>query len=1021
MSLNKISSEQAFEDAIEDSLCHSGGYVKGIPANFSKDLAFDKDTVLEFIKSSQPESWQKLQTIHGSSVETKFILRLFNELDNRGTLDVLRHGFIDYGVRFKMAFFKPASGLNPDTLALYQKNILSVYRQVFYSKDNNNSIDMLLSLNGLPVATVELKNPFTGQDVYDAREQYELQRDPRELLFQFKKRALVHFAVDPDLVYMTTRLAGKKTYFLPFNKGYNRGAGNPPNADGHKTAFLWEEIWAKDSWLDIMGSFMHLQKEEDKSEKLIFPRYHQLDVVRRLAEDARETGPGKNYLVQHSAGSGKSNSIAWLAYRLSSLHNQYDKRVFDSVIVITDRKVLDQQLQNTIYQFEHKTGVVQPIEKDSTQLADALTAGTNIIITTLQKFPFVLNKIGKLPKRNYALIVDEAHSSQGGEASQYMKDVLTIIDMTPGGAQKIKSESPLYSNQGPEENPIKSFCGGQGGGFLEKSPLEEDPEDNIREMMLKRGKQPNLSFFAFTATPKPKTLEVFGVKNQEGKPEPFHLYSMRQAIEENFIMDVLEYYTTYKTFFRLTKAIEDDPRVNKKKASRAIARYVSLHPHNLAQKTRVMVEHFRQSTMHKINGKAKAMLVTASRPHVIRYKEEFDKYIKEKGYKIKTLVAFAPFTDKETGIQYSEYDINQIKEKELPDKFATAKYQILIAADKYQTGFDQPLLHTMYVDKKLSGVKAVQTLSRLNRVYPGKKDTFILDFANEEEEIQVAFQDYYEKTILSESTDPNKLYDLKNRIDGFQVIWPSEVETFADIFFKSEKLKTRKDHGQLNAVIQPAVDRYNHLENEEQKEDFKHTLTVFIRLYSFLAQIMPFDDIELEKFYAYSRFLLSKLPHRGLDSRFRLDDEVALEYYRLQKIREGSISLEKGHDGELPPITDAGSKEEQEEMAPLSEVIALMNERFGTHFTGNDLYFIRAVGEDMLLDKTLGHQAVSNTIENFKYGFENMFMDTVIKRREMNENMFARIMDDTGIREFVMSHLLPWVYRRLRENNTARK
>jgi type I restriction enzyme R subunit len=571
MSLNKISSEQAFEDAIEDSLCHSGGYVKGIPANFSKDLAFDKDTVLEFVKSSQPQSWQKLQTIHGPNVETKFILRLFNELDNRGTLDVLRHGFIDYGVRFKMAFFKPASGLNPDTLALYQKNILSVYRQVFYSKDNNNSIDMLLSLNGLPVATVELKNPFAGQDVYDAREQYELQRDPRELLFQFKKRALVHFAVDPDLVYMTTQLAGKKTYFLPFNKGYNRGAGNPPNANGHKTAFLWEEIWAKDSWLDIMGSFMHLQKEEDKSEKLIFPRYHQLDVVRRLAEDARETGPGKNYLVQHSAGSGKSNSIAWLAYRLSSLHNKQDQRIFDSVIVITDRKILDRQLQDTIYQLEHKQGVVDKIDRDSKQLAGALTSGTLIIITTLQKFPFVVDKIGQLPKRNYALIVDEAHSSQGGEASQYMKDVLTIIDMTPGKAQKIGDEKTEY----------------------DAAEEEKDPEDNIREIMLKRGKQPNLSFFAFTATPKPKTLEAFGVKNQEGKPEPFHLYSMRQAIEENFIMDVLEYYITYKTFFKLTKAIEDDPKVNKKKASRAIARYVSLHPHNLAQKTRVIVEHFR--------------------------------------------------------------------------------------------------------------------------------------------------------------------------------------------------------------------------------------------------------------------------------------------------------------------------------------------------------------------------------------------------------------------------------------------
>lgn len=994
----KITTEKAFEDAIEQSLLEKGGYVKGNSLDFCKDLAFDKNTLIAFIKSSQPKTWKKLATIHGSKVEAKILRRIFNELDNRGTLDVLRHGFIDYGVRFKMAYFKPPSHLNPETMALYDKNILTLYRQVFFSKQNNHSIDMLLSLNGLPIAAVELKNPFTHQDVEDAKNQYK-NRDSRELLFQSKKRTLVHFALDPDNIYMTTRLNGKDTFFLPFNKGHNKGAGNPPNPNGHKTAFLWEKIWAKDSWMDIIGNFLHLEKEEDnKSEKLIFPRFHQLDAVRKLAENAREKGAGQNYLIQHSAGSGKSNSIAWLAYRLSSLHNQQDQRIFDSVIVITDRRVLDRQLQNTIYQFDHKSGVVKKIDKDSKQLAKALSAGANIIITTLQKFPFVLDHIGQLPKRNYALIVDEAHSSQGGEAAKQMKDVLTVIDMTKG-TDFISSPTPPYGDNHENEEHE-----------------ENDPEDNIRESMLKRGKQPNLSFFAFTATPKPKTLEVFGVKNHEGKPQPFHLYSMRQAIEEKFIMDVLENYTTYKTFFRLNKAIEEDPKINKKKAARAIARYVSLHPHNLAQKTEVIIEHFRRSTMHRIGGKAKAMLVTSSRPHVIRYKEEFDKYIAEKGYsEINTLVAFAPFTDRETGIQYSEYDINKIKEKELPHEFASPRYQILLAAEKYQTGFDQPLLHTMYVDKKLSGVKAVQTLSRLNRIHPGKDDTFILDFANSEEEISAAFQDYYEKTILSETTDPNKLYDLKNKIDGFCVVWPVEVDKFAGIFFKSRQSVTKKEHGLLNAVIQPAVDRFNGLEDEETKEDFKHTLFVFIRLYSFLAQVIPFSDISLEKFYAYARYLSTRLPKIDPGGRFKLTDEVALEYYRLQKIKEGDIPLEKGIDGELGPIKEAGGKDEKEELAKLSEIIEILNERFGTNFTEADKYFFSQIEEELLADETLSHQAKSNTIGNFKYGFESTFMDTTIKRKDLNNDIFARLMDDSTFREAVIGLILPRVYRRFRE------
>jgi type I restriction enzyme R subunit len=991
--MTRQTKEKAFEDAIIDSLLVNGGYQLGNAANFDRELALDKTTLWQFIQTSQPESWQKLAAIHGSTVEQKFGDRLSQELENRGMLDVLRYGITDYGVRFKLAYFQPASNLNPETLALYNQNILTVTRQVHYSiKNPNNSIDLLLSINGLPVATVELKNQFTGQDVEKAKQQYGSDRDNHELLFQFKRRAIVHFAVDPDEAWMTTRIDGSNTRFLPFNKGYNKGAGNPPNPNGYKTAYLWEQIWAKDSWLDIVGRFLHLEQEEItingktiKKERLIFPRFHQLDVVRKLTAEAKANGTGHNYLIQHSAGSGKSNSIAWLAYQLANLHNEQNTRIFDSVIVITDRRVLDQQLQDTIYQFDHVAGVVQKIDRNASQLGEALTAGTNIIITTLQKFPFVLEKIGDLAKRNYALIVDEAHSSQGGEASKKMKEVLTVIDLS----RSAKEESSIYNVE------------------------EEDAEDWVRKSMLSRGKQPNLSFFAFTATPKPKTLEVFGQINNQGKPEPHHLYSMRQAIEEGFIMDVLKNYTTYKTYFRLTKAIADDPKIHKKKASKAIARFLSLHPHNLAQKTEVIIEHFRQCVMPKIGGKAKAMIVTASRPHVIRYKEECDRYLQDQNYTdIKALVAFTAFTDRETGIAYTESDINGFGERELPEKFETNEYQLLIVADKYQTGFDQPLLHTMYVDKKLSGVKAVQTLSRLNRTYTGKEDTFILDFANEEQDILEAFQPYYEQTTLAATTDPNRLYDLKNRIDSLQIIWASEIEAFAKVFFKPTQKTSKQDHSRLNALIDPACDRFKGL-SEEQQDDFKNTLVAFIRLYAFLAQIMPFADAELEKFYAFARLLQTKLPKRLQSEVFKLNDEVGLEYYRLQKIREGQIVLQQDTESALQPITDAGIPIDKETQAKLSEIIDILNKRFNTDFTEADKFFFSQIEEELIQNVSLSQQAKSNSIQNFKYGFDDVFLATLIERMDNNQDIFTKIIDDLEFGDAVKDWMLKKVYNRL--------
>jgi type I restriction enzyme R subunit len=990
-----IHTERTFEAAIETALIENGDYIKGDRDNYDAALALDPETLFTFLQTTQPKKWEKISKIHGASVKQKLLNRLTKEIDLRGMLDVVRKGFTDYGVKFNLAYFRPETTLNPETEALYQQNILTVTRQVYYSTKHRNSLDMLLSLNGLPIVSIELKNQFTGQTAENAKRQYRYDRDYKELLFQFKKRALVHFAVDTDVVFMTTRLNGAKTYYLPFNQGYNNGKGNPPNPNGYRTAYLWNEVWRKDSLMEIIGKFMHIETEEieiggkvKKKETMFFPRYHQRDVVRMLVREVKETQAGQNYLIQHSAGSGKSKSIAWLSYQLFSLHNQENERVYNAVIVITDRTVLDSQLQNTIYQIEHKQGVVQKIDQDSTQLADSLTKGGSIIITTLQKFPFVLDKIGDLPSRNYAVIIDEAHSSQGGEATKKMKEVLAGASLDEALDEEADTED------------------------------EDTALDEIRRSMLSRGRQPNLSFFAFTATPKAKTLEVFGTQGTDGKPRPFHLYSMRQAIEEGFILDVLQNYTTYKTYYKLSKAIEDDPEVNKKKAARAIGRFLSLHPHNLAQKTEVMVEHFRQVVSKKIGGKAKAMVVSGSRLHAVRYKREFDRYIKEKGYDkgdrpIKTLVAFSGKVI-DDGVEFTEPQMNGFGYKALRKKFDTDEYQILLVADKYQTGFDQPLLHTMYVDKKLSGVKAVQTLSRLNRTASGKEDTFVLDFVNERETILASFQPYYEVTTVQETTDPNHLYDLKSEMEKTQVIWQTEIDKFVEVYFSNIKSLNVKDQAKLNAYVDPAIERFKGLP-EEAQDDLKNSVQAFTRLYSFLSQIMPFHDIDLEKLFTYLRYFQKKLPKPSLSERFQLTDEVALEYYRLQKIEEGKIALQPGSEGELSGITEAGVRRDKDERAPISEIIEVLNDKLGTDFTPADQLFFDQIEEEMVQDETLAKQAQSNTKENFKYGFEDKFMDAVIDRMEQNQELFAKLMDDNQMAAIVKTMLLDKVFKRLND------
>jgi type I restriction enzyme R subunit len=985
--------EKAFESAIEYHLLTTAGYTKAEQGHFDQERALDTTQFIPFIQDTQPDTWKKLDKLLGVRAEEILLDDLCKAMDSRGSLDVIRHGFKCYGESIKVAYFAPAHGMNPEVAALYAKNRLTVVRQLLFKLSSTKALELTVCLNGIPIITAELKNPMTGQTVQDAIWQYKTDRDPNDLIFQFKKRTLVHFAVDPDLVYMATKLAGKSTLFLPLNRGDGMGAGNPPAQEGkYKTAYLWEQVWQRDSLLDILARFIHLEVIETevagrkiRKENMIFPRYHQLDAVRKLESASRTEGAGNNYLVMHSAGSGKSNSIAWLAHRLASLHDDKDQKVFDSVVVVTDRLVLDQQLQNTIYQFEHKSGVVQKIDEDSTQLASALKSGVPIIITTLQKFPFVTEKVGTLPERRYAVIVDEAHSSQSGEAAAEMKGVLAAHAIT----EQAKEEA--------EEKALPDY------------------EEEILKAVAKRGHQPNLSFFAFTATPKYKTLETFGRRGESGKPHPFHIYSMRQAIEEGFILDVLKYYTTYKTYFKLIKSIEDDPKLDKKKAARALARFVSFHPHNLAQKSEVMIEHFRTFTHHKIGGRAKAMVVTSSRAHAVRYKQEFDKYLAEKGYTdIKTLVAFSGTVRLDVGDEYTEVGMNMgIKEKQLPERFATDEFHVLIVAEKYQTGFDQPMLHTMYVDKRLADVQAVQTLSRLNRTAPGKEDTFVLDFVNDTEEIQKAFRPYYEVPLVGQQAEPHQLYDLQAKLAAEQIYHGNEVEEFAKVFFKPKNLQSPNDHAQMHRILDFPVDRFGQLEVEKQ-ELFRSQLVAFRNLYAFLAQIIPFQDTDLEKLYSFIRLLIPRLPKRAFGPGLVLDDEVNLKYYRLQKTSEGSISLAPGDRGAVKAPTSVGTGADHQEQIELSRLIDVVNQRFGTEFKPVDQLFFDQIKEEAVADTQIQQAARVNSLENFKYVFDKALEGKFIDRMDQNQEIFARYMNDREFAQVVADVLRKQVYKQIR-------
>jgi len=1002
--------EKAFESYVEEILQHKG-WEAGTNKEWDVERALFPERIYAFLQETQPGIWAEMQALHEYGLENMLINALVKELNLKGSLHVLRHGFKFYGKIFQLAYFKPAHGLNEEMLALYDKNKLTVTRQVQCHPSSHDTVDMVFAVNGLPVATCELKNPGTGQNWRHAVNQYRKDRDPRAPLFKFKARALVHFSADPDEIYMTTYLRNESTHFLPFNRGSNPGeiqcgAGNPQHPSGCRTGYFWEEVLQRDSFLDILGHFMFIETSEELvddgrggkkrtvKEALIFPRYHQLDAVRKIVDTAKQEGSGHNYLIQHSAGSGKTNSISWLSHRLASLHDSNDKKIFDCIIVITDRRVLDKQLQDAIYQIEHAQGVVKAIDQDSKQLASALIDGTQIVITTLQKFPFVLRGLiyaagaenqekatdeekhrakkweDTIASRKYAVIVDEAHSSQTGENARELKEIL-------------------------------------GAATTDAEDEEVDWEDRLNQVMESRGRQPNLSFFAFTATPKGKTIEMFGRTFENGgDPEAFHIYSMRQAIEEGFILDVLANYTTYATYYRLLKAVEDDPKVPKKKAARALAKFMSLHPHNIEQKTEIMVEHFRDSVKHRIGGRAKAMLVTSSRLHAVRYMQAFQRYIAENNYTdIRPLVAFSgTVRDPETEKEYTEPGMNidivtgkRISETQLPDRFNSSDYQILLVANKYQTGFDQPLLHTMYVDKRLDGVQAVQTLSRLNRKIPGKDEPFVLDFVNDAEDIQRAFKPYYDKTVLQEVSDPAKLETLKYELDQAQVYHWSEVEAFAQIFYKPLERQNASDHAHMQRYLQPAVDRFKGMVNEEMRQEFRDKLSGYVRVYAFLSQIIPYCDPELEMLYSYGRLLL---PHLPLDSEagiIKVGDEVELQYYRLERIFSGAISLGDGDPQSVKSPTEVGTGKAREEKIPLSEIIKVLNEKFGTNFTEEDRLFFQQIKERACKDDKVIQTAIANPLDKFELGIRKMIEDFMIERMAENDKIVTRYMVD---REF---------------------
>jgi type I restriction enzyme R subunit len=911
---------------------------------------------------------------YGIDTDKKLIIRINNEISSRGVIDVLRNGIKDRGCHFTLVYFEPKSGLNPEHQELYLKNRFTCIRQVHYSIKNENSLDMVLFINGLPIVTMELKNQLTGQTIIDSEKQYKYDRNPNESLFQFK-RVIVHFTCDNDRVSMTTRLMGSKTRFLPYNKGIE----NPINPNGLKSSYLWEEILTPESLLDILENFTHISVEtekyfdsklgkvvEKKKELLVFPRYHQLDVIRKLRNEVKREGVGHNYLIQHTTGSGKSYSIGWLSHLLTSLYRTKDdsNRMFDTIIVITDRKVLDKQLQNTIKQLEQTNGVVNPIDSNSTQLKEFLERGKDIIITTIQKFPRISETISQLESKTFGIIIDEVHSSQSGEGSKHLKKSLS---------------------KGVEED-------------FEEDEEIDDIDEFIREEIRSRGKQKHISFFGFSGTPKNKTLELFGRKDKSGNFVPFHSYTMKQSITEGFTLDVLEHYTTYQQWFKLNKKIEEDKELPKMKVMKRLINFVDDQHYTISQKVKIILHHFINNTSKKLEGKGRGMVVVRSRLHCVRYKIEFDKQMKELQLSYGCLVGFSGSVhDTDTMKEYTENSLNNLSQGvSIPDGFKSPQYRILIVSNKFQTGYDEPMLHSMYVDKTLRGLQCVQTLSRLNRTTLGKTDTFIMDFVNTTDDILESFQPYYQKTILIGETDPNRLYTIESDIKKYNLYTEFELIEFCDIFFDKNK-----EQELFQPILDRVVKKWSNIDLIEEKETFRSLIQSFIRLYGYISQIINFEDIDLEKLYVFLKYLNKKLPKRETQNIDDITSLVDLDSFRLEETYNGQIKLDS-KDGEFDPIKSGVSKTFiEDEKDVLSTIIQRINEVYGDQITDEDKIDLENMKNRVSMNEELLTVLNSdNSDSNKKHKFDEV-LSNVLLSYVNNRLDFYNKMEDPIIRNFV--------------------
>lgn len=999
--------EKRFETDIEAFfLSVAGGYTKNNDT-YEPDLALYSATLIRFIQKTQPNEWKRFTMQNATDPERKFCLAFNTACDMDGLVSVLRHGFKHRGITFRVCYFKPESSLNQTAQALYEKNEITVNRQWYYSKDNNNSVDMVIAINGIPVFAFELKNQYTGQNVDNAKRQWMYDRDPREICFQFNKRILGYFCVDQLEVWMTTKIDGKDTFFLPFNQGSggagnNGGKGNPVNPNGYPTAYLWEKVFQKDSMMDIVQKFIHLQVKEEKKllangseqiikkKTLIFPRYHQLDVVRKLIADVRECGTGKNYLIQHSAGSGKSNSIAWTAYRLASLHNEENKPVFSSVIVVTDRTVLDAQLQETISGFDHTIGAVETIgeDKNSRDLRDAINNGVRIIVTTLQKFPVIYQEVDDTKGRAFAVIVDEAHSSQTGSSAMKLKAALADT-----------------------EEALREYAEIEG-----KTEEEIDKNDKLVQEMITHGKHKNLSFFAFTATPKAQTLEMFGIPCEDGSFHPFHIYSMKQAIEEGFILDVLQNYMTYSTCFKIAKNTEENPELPESRATKVIKKYEKLHPYNISQKSEIIVETFRDTTMKKIGGRGKMMVVTDSRLAAVRYFHEIKKYIAEHHYTdVDVLTAFSGSVQDgdeeytETGLNVRK-DGSHISDTQTKSEFHE-NFSILIVAEKYQTGFDEPLLHTMIVDKKLKNVKAVQTLSRLNRTCAGKVDTFVLDFANKKEDILEAFQPFYQETSLEQEVNVDLIYQTERELLDYAIYTENDILAFIEVWNKPGK-QDATAMGKMTSVLKPVADRYN-LKNSEEKYQFRRLVRSLLKYYSYVTQVVRMFDKDMHKEYLFLSYLIGLIPADPVEP-VDLDGKLKLEYYKLQKTFSGAIQLDN-MDGQYVPAKQKAVQGKKEK-STLDEIIEKINEKYKGDFTDADRVMLSALHDKLCKDEKLANSAKTSDprifVESiFPAAFGTAAMDSFMESQES----YTALFEDKIKYDAIMNALAGVIYREMRQ------